>query len=349
MKNSDTITLRPGGFYVEKGSDPFVRVPDAVFKGVAYIGEVAGHDELGNAYGDFQGTGFFVQVPSENLPGTSFVYIVTAKHVLTDIKKDVYILLNGKDGGVKQLKSIGPEWWSHPNDKSADVAVRQVGFQDDVDLLAIQIKDFIRPEDIKTSQVVPGDEVFLAGLFSPAPGIKRNLPITRHGNIAMLPDEQVETEFGYADVYLVEARSIGGLSGSPVFVRPPLRYGIEMPKGTTAYFDAIGKFRLLGLMHGHWDIRETEINNSKIEHDRKKGVNLGIGIVVPAIKILETINHPELIERRRLSEEDMAKRRKSIPGMDSAKSHEKESEQPLTRADFEAALRKASRKKTDET
>jgi hypothetical protein len=325
-----------------------VRVPDAIFKGVAYIGQVAGYDALGNAYGDFEGTGFFVQIPSQNLVGTSFVYIVTAKHVLTNIKNDVYILLNGKDGGVKQLKNIGPEWWSHPTDKSADVAVRQVAFQDDVDFLAVRPADFIVSEDISSGQVVPGDEVFMAGLFSPAPGIKRNLPITRHGNIAMLPEEQIETEFGYADVYLVEARSIGGLSGSPVFVRPPLRYGIEMPKGSTAYFDAIGKFRLLGLMHGHWDIKESEINKNKIEHDRKRGVNLGIGIVVPAIKILETVNHPELVKRRMLSEEDMASRNKSIPGMDSAK-EKPESGGKFTKDDFEAALKRESRKKSDGT
>jgi hypothetical protein len=326
-----------------------VRVPDNILKGVAYIGEVAGHDELGNAYGDFQGTGFFVQVPSQHFPTTSFVYVVTAKHVLTDIKNDVYILLNGKDGGVKQLKSIGPEWWTHPSDKSADVAVRQVGFQDDVDLLAVQIKDFISPEEIKAGQVVPGDEVFMAGLFSPAPGIKRNLPVTRHGNIAMLPDEQIQTEFGFADVYLVEARSIGGLSGSPVFVRPPLRYGIEMPKGTTAYFDAIGQFRLLGLMHGHWDVKESEINKTDIEHDRKRGVNLGVGIVVPALKILETINHPELVERRILSEEDMAKRNKGIPGMDSAELQAGDTARPITKQEFEDALEKAASEPPDQS
>ena len=326
-----------------------MRVPDNILKGVAYIGEVAGHDELGNAYGDFQGTGFFVQVPSQHFPTTSFVYVVTAKHVLTDIKNDVYILLNGKDGGVKQLKSIGPEWWTHPSDKSADVAVRQVGFQDDVDLLAVQIKDFISPEEIKAGQVVPGDEVFMAGLFSPAPGIKRNLPVTRHGNIAMLPDEQIQTEFGFADVYLVEARSIGGLSGSPVFVRPPLRYGIEMPKGTTAYFDAIGQFRLLGLMHGHWDVKESEINKTDIEHDRKRGVNLGVGIVVPALKILETINHPELVERRILSEEDMAKRNKGIPGMDSAELQAGDTARPITKQEFEDALEKAASEPPDQS
>ena len=60
-------------------------------------------------------------------------------------------------------------------------------------------------------------------------------------NIAMIPDEPVTTSLGDIKAYLVEARSIGGLSGSPAFVRET---GAE---GT-------GSFYLLGLMHGHWGV-----------------------------------------------------------------------------------------------
>jgi hypothetical protein len=98
---------------------------------------------------------------------------------------------------------------------------------------------------------------------------------------------------------------------------------------------------LLGMMHGHWDIKESDLNKAFITHDRKHGVNLGIGIVVPAQKILETINQPELQEMRRKIEEDRI--RKSVPGMDSAKPKDRE-EGPFTREDFEVALKKASRK-----
>jgi hypothetical protein len=323
-----------------------VRVPDQMLKGVAFIGEAVGRDEFGNAYGDLHGTGFFVQIPSQNFSDLRFVYIVTAKHVASDLKnKETYILVNNRSGGVSQLTHIGQQWWLHPNDPSVDIAVLQVGFQDGIDVLAIKVSDFVTDEAINAGKVVLGDEVFMTGLFSPAPGTKRNMPIVRHGNIAMFPEGQIQTELGFADVYLVEARSIGGLSGSPVFVRPPLRYGIEMPKGSTAYFDAIGTFALLGLMHGHWDIRESEINSPQIEHDRKRGVNLGIGIVVPATKILETLNRPELVALRRAGDEDMAGKNKSVPGADSTK-EKPEAEQPtFTKEDFEAALKRASRKK----
>jgi hypothetical protein len=79
----------------------------------------------------------------------------------------------------------------------------------------------------------------------------------------VLRGEKVATSFGDADAYLVEARSIGGLSGSPVFIdllasrRVPkktklaelLENGIEdiqMPIRQSP-----SSFRLLGVMHGH--------------------------------------------------------------------------------------------------
>jgi hypothetical protein len=91
------------------------------------------------------------------------------------------------------------------------------------------------------------------------------MPIVRHGNIAMLPEEQIQTEMGYADVHLIEARSIGGLSGSPVFVRT-----------SEAEKDSHRGIQLLGVMHGHWEIKESELNKPTLVHDRR-GVNLGIG------------------------------------------------------------------------
>jgi hypothetical protein len=49
-------------------------------------------------------------------------------------------------------------------------------------------------------------------------GRHQNVPIVRVGNFASYPAEQIQTGFGRMDAFLIEARSIGGLSGSPVFV-----------------------------------------------------------------------------------------------------------------------------------
>ena len=60
----------------------------------------------------------------------------------------------------------------------------------------------------------------------------------------------------------------------------------------------VGRHYLLGLMHGHWDISESEMNRPNFSSGSARGVNMGIGVVVPAVKILETLNSPSLLAIR---------------------------------------------------
>ena len=172
-----------------------------------------------------------------------------------------------------------------------------------LDIVSIPLDLLIKQDELKSPKIGIGDEVFITGLFTYAPGRQRNMPILRHGNIAMIPGEQIETDDGYADVYLIEVRSIGGLSGSPVFVRETIKLSGERDAGDPGELHGLGRTYLLGLVHGHWDINESEINNPNAPHDPRRGVNLGIAIVVPADKIIEIINRPELKARRAEEEE----------------------------------------------
>jgi hypothetical protein len=157
----------------------------------------------------------------------------------------------------------------HPTDATADVAVIQVEMSPEADMAAIALDHFGLPEVLKRYNIGIGDEVHVAGLFTAVPGTTRNMPIIRHGTLAMLPSEQIQTELGYADVYLIEVRFIGGLSGSPVFVRNTVCLKVERPDGSSdLLFGNGGQTILLGVMQGHWDIKESEINNPVITHDR---------------------------------------------------------------------------------
>ncbi|MCH8063984.1 MAG: hypothetical protein IH861_15935 [Chloroflexi bacterium] len=118
------------------------------------------------------------------------------------------------------------------------------------------------------------------------------------GNIAMMPSEPVPTKLGLIDAYLIEARSIGGLSGSPAFVRETTRLG------------GIGAFHLMGLMHGHWDVPVEMVNDKAGDIEDQaasQAVNLGIAIVVPAKKIMEVLNRTELVEMRAKADEEHRK------------------------------------------
>ena len=133
------------------------------------------------------------------------------------------------------------------------------------------------------------------------------------------------------EAYLAEGRSIGGLSGSPVFVRNTVKIDA---KPTVA--SGLGEFHFLGLLHGHWDLPEKY---SVVE--QAEAVNMGVAIVVPAKKILEVLYHPDLIAMReaaKAQEREKKNSNDSLPTMDSAA-------KPFTKSDFEDALRKATRKK----
>jgi len=340
---SPVVTVRNGRFRIE-GIDPPMRIPDVILKCVGFIGEGTGRDSSGAVQGDLYATGFFVMIPFEEpYSRFTFAYFVTAKHVAEELRgRDVYFLVNKKGGGVTVMPPFGDSWYIHPIDSSADVAVIPVRNVGDAEITAVHVQNFGTPSVLAELDIGIGDEIFATGLFTPAAGTQRNEPIVRHGNISMMPQEQIQTELGYADVYLVEARSIGGLSGCPVFVRPTIRLPQQSSSPHTKNAFGVGHgATLLGLMHGHWDINEADLNKPYITHDRKHGVNLGVGIVVPAYKILEVLNQPELVAMRKEINENL--KRKSVPGMDSAR-HKEESGAPFTQKDFETALKKVSRK-----
>jgi hypothetical protein len=73
---------------------------------------------------------------------------------------------------------------------------------------------------------------------------------------------------------------------------------------------------------------------------------MGISIVVPAHKILEVLNHPELVEARRKADEEIAREigKEHIPVQDSGFA-EPAPKKPFTQKDFESALRVVSRKR----
>ncbi len=241
------------------------------------------------------GTAFFVSVPSTD-NSERFIYLVTAKHVIAGIQSaatDGKILIRINTKNNSQIGSVGVEseisnWIFHPNDTSVDTALLiWAPRPEEFDYRAVPSTMAVTEEVILEEGIGAGDEVFLTGLFRHHYGKERNLPIIRTGNIALMPEEKLHTmSFGMIDAYLVEARSLSGLSGSPVFAF----LGNLRAKKQSLYW--------LGLMHGHWDTNEAKIDS---ESDNKNGrsINVGIGIVVPAAKIMEIINSDELVQKRK--------------------------------------------------
>ena len=295
-----------------------MRVPDTILKCVGFVAEVIS-DTSGDSF-DHVATGFFVSMPSDNPDiakhqDVKYFAFVTAAHVARGMANTrTAVIVNRHGGGVTVIKSAANQWYFHPNDPSVDVAVVPINLTSDIDIMALPVSLFVNKKlTVGDHPIGLGDEVYMPGLFTFGIGNKRNNPIVRYGNLAMLPDEPIQTDYGFAEVYLIEARSIGGISGSPVFIRPTnyLQPNDEEVKGIHG---VAAETILLGLAHGHWDVRESDKNDVNVVHTMRHGVNMGLGIVVPAHKILEVINQPALVEAR--AQADTLKRWESIPTPD---------------------------------
>ncbi len=293
----DTRLWRAEKWYLSPPPNAAMRFPDEVRKCVAYFGREHRAAD-GTIRQKFKGTGFFVAVPSEDHPGVHHGYLVTAQHVVSELRQSAYFVrLNVKNG--TSIKFYGHElrpWRLHPKDPAhEDVAVCEFALPREVEskCLPIEMLHPGRPlhhkPDIESEEVGIGDEIAITGLFTGHHGTERNIPIVRMGNVAMMPEEKVKTEhFGDIDAYLVEARSVGGLSGSPVFVETSSWEGTPLQKE---------RLRLLGLIHGHWDIRAS-MRADVEDASRTDNISTGIAIVVPAQKILQILLSDEFVKRR---------------------------------------------------
>ena len=328
------VDNRLGGFpryYISNGDDDCsMQIPEVIRECVAFACfRTTGGMKLA-------GTVFFVRVNSDEI-GAAFIYVVTARHVIAGIQKEssdgkVLLRVNMKAGASQLVETDISQWKFHPDDV-ADVAVLQLALpQETVAYRTIPVEMAATEEVIKQEEIGVGDDVFLTGLFVNHVGRERNLPIVRVGNIALMPEERVQTKaVGPIDAYLVESRSIGGLSGSPVFVY----LGSARRVGNTMNLGANNRYFWLGLMHGHFDLDRKDDEDLTQDAFAQERVNMGIAIVVPAYKILEVINQPEIVSMREKIIKEQQQRQ--LPTADSTSVS-------LTEESFEDALKKVSRK-----
>ncbi len=288
-------------WHLNSPCDINMKIPDDIKRSIVYLG-VKRDGKI-----TYRATGFLVSVPCERFHNMTFSYMATAKHNADKLMQEdiFYIGANSKEGRIVNIavKKENVEWLFHPTDDSADVAVISMnvplaGF----DIANVPLAVFLKESDIAEVGAGAGDEVCIVGLFSFHPGTSKNHPIVRTGNVAMMPDEPIFTEYskntkahnGLMQAYLIEARSIAGLSGSPVF----LIKSKFIPDGDKVI---LGQLYLLGLIHGHWDVSpDSAIDGFQEDSDRRPNrVNVGIAIVAPAQKIIDIINRKDAAEERR--------------------------------------------------
>lgn len=234
------------------------------------------------------GSGFLIQSRLACDPQSAVMFAVTNKHVID--KGATVIRLNRKDGRIAVAPYPKDRWITHP--VGDDLAIVPITLEDHHQFSSIGREHFINQSVIDKYDIGIGDDVFVVGRFINHEGKQRNEPSLRFGNIAQMPGEKILQDTGFEqESFLVEAKSIGGYSGSPVFVhilglssrpdrqRPQKMLIVPAP--------GIGPW-LLGVDWGHLNLSEYVMDRGvRLPQNWHVPSNTGMMGVVPAWKLEE--------------------------------------------------------------
>jgi hypothetical protein len=263
------------------------------------------------------GSGFLVNVPLPSFPDRTIHFVVTNAHVA---EKAPVSRLNGINEQLAIAKYSIDDWIMHPD--GDDVAIAPLYLPPGNKFSSIPRSLFLSKATIAEFDIGIGDDIFVAGRFINHEGIQRNSPSLRFGNIAQMPGDKImqgERDFEQ-ESFLVEAKSIGGYSGSPVFVhmlpfssRPKPDNPQEM---LIVPSPGIGPW-LLGVDWGHITSNDYVLMGGGIRHTMDLYVrsNTGMMGVVPAWKLDEIFNTERVKKLIHKAEEG---HRKSLAGSTSA-------------------------------
>lgn len=252
------------------------------------------------------GTGFIVGYPYPGKDGSVIPLVVTARHVLGDHKK-VLARFSTQEGSSTsfveydiELMKKANDYWEYPNDSGVDVVVfRSLHFEGTkyapfpLDLIATK-------ETFKENAIRQTDRVIFPSLLINFMGSAQNYPVIRDGSIALLPEEKVPMKYDVGskeiitkqEIILVDATSIPGASGSPIFLWPGPRL-----KGNTYQMGGTKPY-LLGIMHGFYPAIPREILDVQTSDMKKMyAENSGVAIIFPSWKLHDILESKGLKER----------------------------------------------------
>jgi hypothetical protein len=258
---------RDGSYrYVERVPQ-LPRVDDTLLDSVVYIYPSEEDAQKGAAGG---GTGFLVGYPVAQRNDLVHVYLVTNSHVATHTRT-VAVRINLHSGGTKVITLGPPQWFHHPDND--DVAVAPISLDATYRFGLVPVEMFATKENVEAGDFGAGDECFCIGRHINLDGKLANTPAARFGNVAIMrpdPVHQGSRRPHLQESIAVEARSLGGFSGAPVFVwssgmittpkaLPRFTPNSDLTKRFIAVVSGLiqSPFALLGITWGHMNGRTS--------------------------------------------------------------------------------------------
>lgn len=282
-----------------------MRVPDEILDAVCFLAVRSKRD--GRETWHYGGTAFFVAWPSEADSNSHYLYLVTARHCIqraTDSGEDLHVRVNWKDGGARNILIVGE--WGYPENDADDVAVHgPVSLEANARFTYIPHESFATAAVVQVTGVGVGDDLVIVGLFTARHGKQQNLPLVRQGIIAAMPIEPFDDDpSGKAyHAYLAEVRSIGGLSGSPAWVR----FDSTRMDAVESQMEPNGA-ALLGLVRGHWDYKQGPAKDVPwFEQEEREAVHMGVATITPVASLVEVLTSEVFVKNRRKADASLPK------------------------------------------
>lgn len=276
--------------------------PDAL-RAIVFVGTL--NAQTGQV--DTRGTAFIIRVKSgrTNDVDRSVHALVTTKHTLDEIRSrgglEICVRFNMSSGGSCWKKTL-IEDWNLSAEPNVDVAFYLCRIPPDMFHLSIAPELVPGLTESQHFEVQVTDDVAILGLFAPHHGKQSMIPVARLGTIAALSDTRetitATTSRGRIiegiEAHLLEIRSIGGVSGSPVFAFKP-----ASPAWDTSTYDVPSKMFLFGMISGHFPYTERVSSDNtratdEVSPSGDRILNAGIAYATPVSKIVSEIHAIDL-------------------------------------------------------
>jgi hypothetical protein len=347
------VARRSQAGYLYEIVEDLMAVTNSFLQTIVYIYPNAKFAKEGEALGG--ASGFLTGVLEDE---REYLYAITNAHVIEGMRNvglDSCVLrFNTLDGKIDTIEAPLAHWTTHPSgDDLAAFPLRpsvhwRYNFltrdsflkpnlvhgqilTDEPPTETVDVDEGPPKKWLEVTKVGIGDEVIMIGRYSKHSGTLQNLPVARFGHVSMLPFEPVyqEDRDFYQDSFLVEAHSVNGFSGSPVFLQKPITlreqgYSDGDPNRSYSSKSYKEKTFLLGVDWGHFDFKGELID----PRSRKVKVPSGMMCVVPAWKLDELLQSEDLRMQRKELDKEIKKKEKDGATMDSE----------LTKEEFERVL-----------
>ena len=342
-----------------------MQVDDQIRNCTAFVGTGLAHNFVAH------GTGFFVFLQED---GFLFDYFISAQHLIWPRRKKTLqppdtpmaIRVNTKEGAAAVLQAP-PKDWFYPEDPTIDVCALRDPIElyrnppDKYDVGSINLQNMVVDAgNAKQLGLSLGDEVFISGAFVGRVGYKKNIPIIRIANIAAMPEEPIDFASPKRPAYLIETRSLGGTSGSPVFLNTQDR---RMPGSATetgvdqsikeeerrTHF--IMPYFLLGMIifthGGNYAPDFVSEDDTDVHPLKDVEFNAGISVALPVSAITELLNSDRVAEPRMKELEEKRRKSGARPASAAPSTATDGEGNPRHKADFDRLLNKAATTKED--